>query len=221
MLTSKEGYIGVRIGAGWDVSNKRPSDTQEAGERLVKRAFCSKPTMSSALGCSEVPGAGSRCRICVLRPRFTGRPHSQLRRRDEHLAQTGFSSPHLTLRRRQVLQPSKQWVSRPCGKIKEISYHSWNVVHYVQNPAWTWTSGDQPVGMSEKIEESELKELIMNCVGTMDDLSAEADKITRGKLSHHDVTSFRMRCRIRKWRCIFGMSTLSFQLGWKWTSLEN
>lgn len=52
--------------------------------------------------------------------------------------------------------------------------------------------------MSEKIEESELKELIMNCVGTMDDLSAEADKITRGKLSHHDVTSFRMRCRIRK-----------------------
>ncbi len=41
----------------------------------------------------------------MLRPRLTGTPHSQLRFRLRQRAQIGRSSPHFTLRRRQVLQP--------------------------------------------------------------------------------------------------------------------
>lgn len=37
-LTFKEGYIGVGIGAGLNVSKERASDAQETGDRLVKRA---------------------------------------------------------------------------------------------------------------------------------------------------------------------------------------
>lgn len=119
-LTLNGGYRGVENEAGatggkneveWGASTIGESPGQEIGERPLSRASGVRAIASlssdvdQAIWSGVLVGAGWRCRICVLRPRLTGTPHSQLRLRFRHRAQIGRSSPHFTLRRRQVLQP--------------------------------------------------------------------------------------------------------------------
>lgn len=85
------------------------------------------PSLVGQRGC-----AGCRCRTGALAlPRLTGIPHSQFSRRLKQRLQTGRSSPHFTLRRRQVLQPvrcesvSQSTIVRPLGSFfPELSANS-------------------------------------------------------------------------------------------------
>lgn len=79
------------------------------------------PSLVGQRGC-----AGCRCRTGALAlPRLTGIPHSQFSRRLKQRLQTGRSSPHFTLRRRQVLQPARsESVSQ---SVSPSTHVSWNL----------------------------------------------------------------------------------------------
>lgn len=103
-----------------------PGDA-DAAERSHNSAKSPKFKLISSC-CDGGRGAGCRSRTWTERPRFTGTPHSQWRRRLEHRWQTGCSSPHFTFRRRQVLQPGLLSVRAHSflrGQLKE-TYHSWS-----------------------------------------------------------------------------------------------
>lgn len=125
------------------------------------------PSLVGQRGC-----AGCRCRTGALAlPRLTGIPHSQFSRRLKQRLQTGRSSPHFTLRRRQVLQPvrcesvSQSTIVRPLGSFFFPSFpptpgnsdKGWHTIlrarrvptrHGMNGPLVK--ESDQPAGISKK-----------------------------------------------------------------------